>query len=45
MDMLDKDKASVVVAKIANECLRLGDVEPPFLPNASSKLKSGQYDS
>lgn len=47
MDMLNQNKASVVVAKIANEHLRLGDTEPPFLPKPSSlrKLKSGTYDS
>lgn len=46
LDMLKTDKAMVVVAKIANECLRIGDVEPPFLPNSSAlrKIKAGRHD-
>lgn len=46
LQMLKCDKAMVVVAKIANECLRIGDVEPPFLPKVGTlrKLKAGRHD-
>lgn len=45
-NMLKTDKAKVVVADLANEYLRIGDVEPPFLPNVSTlrQMKSGSYD-
>lgn len=36
LDMLKTNKAKVVVANIANEGLRIGDVEPPFPPNVST---------
>lgn len=43
--MLKTDKAMVVAAKISNECLRIGDIEPAFLPNDDTfrKMKSGKY--
>lgn len=46
LEMLKTEKAKVVVAKIANEQLRIGDVEPPFLPNLSTvrKMRSRKYD-
>lgn len=46
LNMLKTDMAKVVVAKIANECLRVGDIEPPFMPKDSTvrKIKSGRYD-
>lgn len=46
LDMLKSEKAMVVVAKIADECLRIGDTEPSFLPNVSTlrKIKAGRHD-
>lgn len=46
LEMLKTDKAMVVVVKVANECSRIGDLEPQFLPNANArrKMKAGKYD-
>lgn len=46
VEMLKVDKAKVVAAKLANEYLRIGDIEPLFMPNndALRKMRSGKYD-
>lgn len=44
MEMLKNNKAMVVTAKIAKECLRVGDIEPPFLPHNDTirKIRSAK---
>lgn len=46
LEMLKTQKAMVVVSKIAMECLRIGDVEPPFMPKSGTlrKMRSGRFD-
>lgn len=38
-EMLKKEKAEVVASKLANEYLRIGDIEPPFMPKTSALRK------